>query len=205
MQYVEIKCECGFSMKLEPDYFQVKRNDFNVRVVSENIDDFKRFTCNLCIRGRLKYVYNDRDVLLFDLGDIKECGHCGNPIPVARMKAVPGTSVCTDCARKGFAGVESRPSPLHDDELLVEQKKIKKCVRCGRQIRPGRVAMLPETDICSSCASMGPMGFESPRDYEICPECGAPSAMRRNRWNGTRFLGCSTYPKCAWTRNIRDI
>lgn len=36
---------------------------------------------------------------------------------------------------------------------------------------------------------------------KICPECGAPLVIRRNKW-GNLFYGCSTYPKCKHIENI---
>lgn len=37
---------------------------------------------------------------------------------------------------------------------------------------------------------------------EACPECGAPLSIRLGR-NG-RFIGCTTYPTCKYTRNLKD-
>lgn len=35
-----------------------------------------------------------------------------------------------------------------------------------------------------------------------CRECGAPMVERENRVNGSRFLGCSTWPLCTNTRSV---
>lgn len=37
---------------------------------------------------------------------------------------------------------------------------------------------------------------------EKCPECGSPLSIRLGR-NG-RFIGCTNYPECAYTRNLND-
>ncbi len=37
---------------------------------------------------------------------------------------------------------------------------------------------------------------------EICPECGKPLLARRGRFG--KFLACSAYPECRYTRNIGD-
>ncbi|WP_198246683.1 type I DNA topoisomerase [methane-oxidizing endosymbiont of Gigantopelta aegis] len=37
---------------------------------------------------------------------------------------------------------------------------------------------------------------------EKCPECGNPLSIRLGR-NG-RFIGCTNYPECAYTRNLND-
>ena len=38
-------------------------------------------------------------------------------------------------------------------------------------------------------------------DSNICPECGS-RLIERNGRNG-RFMGCSGYPRCKYTRSIR--
>ena len=35
-----------------------------------------------------------------------------------------------------------------------------------------------------------------------CPECGADLAVRTNRTTGHSFLGCSAFPKCAYTTEL---
>lgn len=42
------------------------------------------------------------------------CGDCGNPIPLERLEAVPGTKLCVECARTGVAKVKGR--------IVYEQK-----------------------------------------------------------------------------------
>jgi len=37
-----------------------------------------------------------------------------------------------------------------------------------------------------------------------CPRCGAPLAIRRSRYGGEPFLGCSTYPRCHHTQPLRS-
>lgn len=37
-----------------------------------------------------------------------------------------------------------------------------------------------------------------------CPECNAPMVMRMNRRNGEQFAGCSNYPRCRGTRQVRS-
>tara|TARA_Y100000034_G_C6896007_1_gene413095 strand:- start:2529 stop:3002 length:474 start_codon:yes stop_codon:yes gene_type:complete len=35
-----------------------------------------------------------------------------------------------------------------------------------------------------------------------CPKCGSPLTIRKNRNQGTQFLGCANYPNCDYTRGI---
>ena len=38
---------------------------------------------------------------------------------------------------------------------------------------------------------------------EKCEECGEPLVMKQSRW-GKEFIACSGYPKCKYTRNIKQ-
>lgn len=37
-----------------------------------------------------------------------------------------------------------------------------------------------------------------------CPTCGSPMVVRRNRNSGEQFAGCTNYPQCRGTRQMRD-
>jgi ssDNA-binding Zn-finger/Zn-ribbon topoisomerase 1 len=37
-----------------------------------------------------------------------------------------------------------------------------------------------------------------------CPDCGAMMVVRRNRENGSYFLGCHRYPNCKVTLEIDE-
>lgn len=36
----------------------------------------------------------------------------------------------------------------------------------------------------------------------MCRTCGKPMVIRKNRLNGSSFLGCSGYPNCTFTRSM---
>jgi superfamily I DNA and/or RNA helicase len=40
------------------------------------------------------------------------------------------------------------------------------------------------------------------KEYIFCEKCGAPMAIRFNRRRMSRFLGCSKYPECCFTRPL---
>lgn len=53
----------------------------------------------------------------------------------------------------------------------------------------------------------GVMGKQSeirttPKREESCPDCGSPLVVRTNRNNGSRFLGCSRYPSCRFSKPL---
>ena len=39
--------------------------------------------------------------------------------------------------------------------------------------------------------------------HPTCPECGKPMAVRLNKAKGTNFFGCTAYPRCKGTINIK--
>jgi DNA topoisomerase-1 len=43
---------------------------------------------------------------------------------------------------------------------------------------------------------------EQPRITIPCPDCGHDLTIRENSHDGSRFLGCSTYPKCKHSQGL---
>lgn len=39
---------------------------------------------------------------------------------------------------------------------------------------------------------------------KVCPECGWPLVVRRNRHTDSEFLGCSQFPECRYTEGIPE-
>lgn len=37
---------------------------------------------------------------------------------------------------------------------------------------------------------------------QLCPRCSSKMVMRTNSYNGSKFYGCTRYPKCKGTRNV---
>jgi Topoisomerase DNA binding C4 zinc finger len=40
---------------------------------------------------------------------------------------------------------------------------------------------------------------------ENCQRCGSPMAVRTNRKTQTKFLGCTSFPRCRHTRSMRSV
>jgi len=38
-----------------------------------------------------------------------------------------------------------------------------------------------------------------------CPSCANQLVIRKNRTNGNEFVGCSKFPTCKWTMNIKKF
>jgi restriction system protein len=49
---------------------------------------------------------------------------------------------------------------------------------------------------------MNPQNTTSDLKTERCPNCGADLVVRTNSSNGNRFLGCSHYPNCKFTKPL---
>jgi DNA topoisomerase-1 len=119
-----------------------------------------------------------------------------------------------------FAGCENYPEcdyTLDLDDGVIERPKIEEteyvCPECGKPlvIRPGRRGRFfactgyPE---CKYTANVGEDGSPQERQKlkttgEACPECGDGELLIREGRRG-KFLGCSNYPRCRYTRDYAD-
>ena len=73
------------------------------------------------------------------------------------------------------------------------------CDLCGKAIERGRLDVIPDTNLCSTCARADPSDDEDPKQ-DKCPRCGGVLVMRTPREGLTKyFRGCSNYPRCRYT------
>jgi DNA topoisomerase-1 len=93
----------------------------------------------------------------------------------------------------------------------------KKCTKCGGLISPEKLKFFPDTNICSAkCANQVKKNEESIQNKisnvktqsisvkqpnSKCDKCDGVMLPREGRWG--EFLGCSNYPKCNNTINIK--
>ena len=150
MRSIEVECKCGRNNELDASSFGVKPVEFDAMTVAENLG---RFRCKIC-RNQPNFIFNEGN-LLFDLTNITNCAACELPIPIARLNAVPGTAICTICAREGESDHRS-PPPYP----------------------------------------------QPPTEAKTCPRCNSATQMRQNSKDKSWFVGCSTYPKCRYTKNL---
>lgn len=92
-----------------------------------------------------------------------------------------------------------------------------KCEYCGKIAKDsefssygGAIGVHLNLGTCKECATNNPTAkqarievrqiAEGKYDPNVCPECGS-RLVERNGRNG-RFIGCSNYPKCHYTRSI---
>ncbi len=137
--------------------------------------------------------------------------------------------VCPECggalqvrySRHGkFAGCENYPDCeyiLDLDDGVIERPKVEEtdyvCPECGKPlvIRPGRRGRFfactgyPECEYTANVGEDGsPQERQKPKTTgETCPECGNGELLIREGRRG-KFLGCSNYPRCHYTRDYAD-
>ncbi|MFO8082268.1 MAG: type I DNA topoisomerase [Armatimonadota bacterium] len=137
--------------------------------------------------------------------------------------------VCEECGgrmlikyskRGKFAGCENYPDcnftiDLSGDVLErppVEETEFE-CPECGKNLllrtgRRGRFFGCSGYPECTYTAEVGPEGEPKERakpmeTEETCPECGDGVLLVREGRRG-KFLGCSNYPACRYTRDYED-
>lgn len=108
---------------------------------------------------------------------------------------------CAKCMARG-------DQQIWDDRerLLFDPERTRGCVNCGELIPYARIEAMPDTNLCTQCALEGaqpesaPPHPQPPPDLRTCPRCGAPTAMYQNSKFKNWFVGCSTFPKCHWSK-----
>jgi ssDNA-binding Zn-finger/Zn-ribbon topoisomerase 1 len=82
-----------------------------------------RLRCSQC-GSREVLIKDETGRVLVDPAAIVLCHECGNPIPLPRLEAMPGTSICVSCANEG---AKAPPAPHYPQPPADKQK----CPRCG--------------------------------------------------------------------------
>jgi hypothetical protein len=100
----------------------------------------------------------------------------------------------------------------HDGCVLLDASNLTNCAQCGDPILVPRLAAVPGTRLCSTCATTQqehqgrPLRQEEwpppPAHLSQCPRCKGATTVRENSRTGNRFVGCMSYPRCDWTSNI---
>ncbi|MGQ9733155.1 MAG: type I DNA topoisomerase, partial [Candidatus Zipacnadales bacterium] len=144
------------------------------------------------------------------------CEKCGQPLVIRHGKRGPflGCSGYPQCrATRSLTAEEAQRysivgEGIHSDTSA--EKLAVKCPECGaemvvRQSRRGPFWGCSNYPQCRGTAPLkGTSAFpqhksETPIE-EPCPACGKPLMVRRGQRG--RFIGCTGYPECRYTRNV---
>jgi hypothetical protein len=127
--------------------------------------------------------------------------HVGDALTIVGVMDLARRLRCQKCGARGDA-------LIYDDKrrLLYDPERVMHCVSCNELIPFARIEANPRATTCTVCAQEGALAKaaspypQPPADMKSCPKCGAATAMYQNSKFKNWFVGCSTYPKCHWSR-----
>jgi len=97
---------------------------------------------------------------------------------------------------------------VNNDQMIYDKLLSSTCSSCEEFIPLQRLELVPGTSLCTECASLGeadikrPPPYPSPpSEFATCPRCQSSTQMRQNGSDKSWFIGCTTYPKCRWTKD----
>ena len=196
-----ISCESGGSKDPSPFVHELKNsaNSSHIIVCSPNNghDEWNPTLCPSCGSGRLVVRTNPADGSQF-LGctNYPYCEETYNQIEILKDKVR-----CPSCGDwmvrrrrksdgKPFFGCSNYPNcnaSYDADDNYAPQ---------AQSAQPYRAS---ET---SSQSASSKQRKKSKTTNLRCPKCGKMLVIRTNRKDGSKFYGCSSYPKCTYTRNV---
>jgi len=148
--------------------------------------------------------------ITIDSGDLENL--VGYPIKVTNVNQFYEKLTCSSCTGKAIKVWDST------DRLLIDPEHFNECRHCGLPIEYPRTQVLPDTNICATCASdiaegkpklhqPEPIQFDAeriPEHLKKCPTCNKKTILRTNRRTNQRFIGCSRFPTCRWTASVQE-
>lgn len=126
----------------------------------------------------------------------------GDPLTISDVMDALGKFKCTHCnSQNSFR--------IRDDSgrLLYDPEQARYCYNCDAIIPIPRIEALPHTRLCASCAEESAGGHSippypnPPANLRKCPRCGSATSMYQNSKDRSWFVGCSTFPKCRWSKD----
>jgi|LSQX01.1.fsa_nt_gb DNA topoisomerase-1 len=133
------------------------------------------------------------------------CPECGGQLLIKRSRhgKFAGCANYPECkyVRDLGDGVTQRP-PIEETEHTCPKCEAPLVIRTGRRGRFFACSAYPECDYTADVGEdEAPRERQKPMETsESCPECGEGKLLVRTGRRG-KFLGCSNYPKCRYTRD----
>lgn len=115
-----------------------------------------RILDRLDTRGKAELEEIDAALARIDAGVYGACVDCGEPIPIARLQALPATPFCRECAerierrdgsREHESGEPARPAPVPADYSLLSGRELEEAIRDHLR-EDGRVDMEELRIVC---------------------------------------------------------
>lgn len=173
-RHMEVLKECNAS----------ERNFIMGAVVRGN---FNRYYRSLIILANPKTVVNDR----YAKKEVKEQVHRADQL-ISIIKKMNAESKELSSSKKEMMSIAERLLSKNIDERKDYFEKYKELVKQAE----AEVKDKTETAITSEI-----------NDKPACPKCGAELVMRTAKKGaniGQKFYGCSNYPKCRYTLNVKE-
>ena len=136
-----------------------------------------------------------------------ECPRCGSPL-VIRLSKRGRFMACS-----AFPKCRYTQALDEEGEPVAVEKLDEKCPECGEPliVRTGRRGKFIGCSAYPKCRYARPLEAQAAPEGaapkappaptgEACPRCGEPLVERTGRRG--KFIGCSKFPKCRYTRNI---
>jgi len=135
------------------------------------------------------------------------CEKCGSPM-VIRLSKTGRFMACS-----AFPKCRNTKALDEEGEPVTVEAIEERCPQCGEPltVRTGRRGKFIGCSAFPKCRYTRPAEGEAPAQAraprpapeptgEACPRCGKPLVAREGQRG--KFIGCSAYPKCRFTRNI---
>ena len=124
----------------------------------------------------------------------------------ASMPIVESMSVSAS-AQRGDSGMDSAMvaylDELLDEPAVVQAYNVSSDVgNLGQYVDPEVKKALKKKMTKAPRPRASEYMKSSASSVPTCPRCSSKMVMRTNSYNGSKFYGCSRYPKCRGTRNV---
>lgn len=137
----------------------------------------------------------------------------GAPVKLNTINQVYARLSCMECGEGPVRVLDQQ------DRLIIDPDHLVECQKCGCPVEKPRLEVQPNTNMCAACMSGAvnaegrstgthipePIKLDDERIRKVdknCTRCGKKTVLRQNKRTMKRFLGCSGFPYCRWTRSV---